>query len=212
MRINISLALVVLFSGILITSCAKDTIDSELFGDIEGIVIDSDTEEGLRNVGITTTPPSNAILTSEDGSFTIDNVPTGSFTIQARKSGYSNTSVSVSVRDNSVATARILMTATDESGESSEDDLEAEVTSWENGSDAENNFVDVEYRISNNSSSADIAEYEVDFEIITSGDTFFFQVSGENLQSGQNSISDFQKNIREETATDVKVERIWIAN
>lgn len=210
MKINISLILLTLSLGILITSCAKDTVEAELFGDIDGIVIDSETEEGIRNVSITTSPPSNAILTSDDGSFSIDNVPAGNTTIQARKSGFSNTSVSVSVRDNRVATARIVMTATDESEEASEDDLEVEVTSWENGSDDENNFVDVEYRITNTSSTANISEYEVDFEITTSGDTFFFQVSGENLRSGQNRVDDFRKNIRQETATDVQVEGIWI--
>lgn len=97
-----------------ILACEKDAIDQETFGSIEGVVINSETEEPVSNANITTTPPTNSILTNPDGTFVFDEVPTGSFSIQARKSGYQSNSVSITVRDGGVAIANIPLTPSPE--------------------------------------------------------------------------------------------------
>ena len=200
--------IIVLVAAIVFSSCAKDTIDAERFGDIEGIVLNSETEEGVSSVNITTAPASNSILTESDGTFTINNVPTGNYTIQARKNNFANSSVSVAVREDQTAIARIMLNP-DESV--SADDIDAQVTSWFNNADGDSTFVDVNYRVSNVSTVADISEYEVYFEIETDdGTIFFFDIEGANLRKGQSRSGEFSKFIQDKTATNVTVSDIWV--
>lgn len=203
-------------AGILLSSCAKDTIEAETFGDIEGIVIDGETEKGLSTVNITTTPASNAIFTEENGTFIIQNVPAGNYTIQARKKMFSNTSVSVAVRDGQTAVARISMNPVkeDEDSTASTEDFRAEITSWFNDIEGDSTYVDVNYRVNNRGETADISEFEVYFEIETeegNGTSFFFDVSGEDLRAGQNRHGNFRKYIRENEATAVTINDVWIS-
>jgi len=118
--------LLLLVSALLFTSCEKDAIDNETFGSIEGFVLNSETEEPMSNVSITTTPPTNSILTSPDGTFRFDEVPSGSYSIQARKSGFDNNSVSVTVREEQTAIANIPLTPTPEEEEEETSDDEDE--------------------------------------------------------------------------------------
>ena len=197
---------------VLFLSCSKSNLEPEEFGDIEGIVIDSETELGIPNVNITTTPPSNSILTDSDGVFTITNIPAGGYTIQARKPGFKNNSVSVAVRAEDVTTARIFLEPDEEEEETppaEENIIEAEVTSWFNSVSGDSSFVEVEYSVSNISEQTDAAEFQVVFEINTSGDTFFFDVEGTDLKQGQRDIGDFRKFIRSESASDVVVSETW---
>jgi hypothetical protein len=205
---NIFAALLVLIFAI---SCSKETVMTEVFGDIEGKVISSKTEEPIRNVSISTTPGTIAILTEEDGSFFIDDVPTGNYNIQARKKGYSNASVSVAVRENRIATAQMVMNPVDDDSAATKDDLEAEVTAWFNRAEGDTTFVDVEYSVKNIGATATIAEYEVYFEIMTGGDSFFFDIAGTNLKAGQRRYGQYTKNIFGNTATDVIVLDIWVS-
>ncbi len=195
-----------------IFSCSKETVMTEIFGDIEGKVIHSKTEEPIRNVSISTSPGTVAILTEEDGSFFIDDVPTGNYNIQARKDGYSNASVSVAVRENRVATAQIVMKPVEEDTSASKGDLEAEVTNWFNRAEGDTTFVDVEFSVKNIGESTVIDEYEVYFEILTGGDSFFYDISGEELKAGQRRFGQFTKNIFNNTATNVVVLDTWISD
>lgn len=200
------------FFTLFFSSCAKDTMEAEEFGDIEGIVINGETEEGVATVNITTTPATNAIFTENDGTFTISNIPTGNYTIQARKKDFSNNSVTVAVREGQMATARIALNPDEEDTKASEEDFRAEVTSWFNDVDGDSTFVDVNYRVSNISSEAEVDEYEVYFEIETSGGTsFFYDVKGDSLQPGQNRNGNFRQYIRNNEATSVIITDVWIS-
>ena len=121
---NYKIFLLFLTAGLLFTSCEKDAIDLETFGSIEGFVLNSETDEPMSNVSITTTPPTNSILTSPDGTFRFDEVPSGSYSIQARKADFENNSVSVTVREEQTAIANITLTPTPEEEEPSDDDDE----------------------------------------------------------------------------------------
>jgi len=205
------ISLLLISCAFIISSCSKETVDVELFGDIEGIVIDSETDEPIPRVSLSTNPPSNSITTKNDGSFNLNNLPVGNYTIQARKSGYSNVSVSVNVQEDRVASAQIVMVPEDDTPEVTDEDLEAEVTSWTNIVVDDTTYVDVEYRVTNVNSASDISDYDVYFEITTDGDTFYYDISGSELKAGQNEFGNFRKGIRQFTATEVVVSEVWVA-
>lgn len=203
-----------LAAAVLITSCAKDTIEAETFGSIGGIVLDGETDEGIVSANITTTPATNAILSENGGQFTLEEVPTGNYTISARKNGYKNSSVSVAVREGKTASAFVVMQPDDEEPDSTVtmDEFEASITSWFNDAEGDSSFADVNYRVSNNSDSGNISEYEVYFEVETnSGTTFFFDVAGEDLRAGQSRNGNLRGYIRDNEATDVIISDIWIS-
>ena len=114
--------ILLLFALFFLFSCEKDAIDREEFGSIHGFVIDSETDERVSNANITTTPPTNSILTAEDGTFDFNEVPAGSYSIQARKSGYSSNSVNVTVRKDQTAIANIPLTPSPEPDDNDDDD------------------------------------------------------------------------------------------
>ena len=76
MKLNVTILFVLLTSSLLWFGCAKETVDPELYGSIEGRVQTS-SGEGLSSVSITTTPGTDAILTDANGQFTISDIPTG---------------------------------------------------------------------------------------------------------------------------------------
>jgi hypothetical protein len=103
-------------------SCEKDAIDLETFGSIEGLVLNSETEQPLANANITTTPPTNSILTTQNGTFILSEIPTGSYSIKVTKSGFQNNSVSVTVREENTAIANITLTPEVEEEEDTSDE------------------------------------------------------------------------------------------
>ncbi len=208
MRFSVTISIIL--TVLILVACSKDAMEEETFGTIEGSVIDSDSEEPVRNVNITTTPPTNSILTDDNGEFEISNLPTGNYTVKASKPGYRDKSVSVSVRENSITTARIFFQQEmEESIEDEDEILEAVVTSWHNYSSNDSSFVDVEYRVSNISERTEIEEYEVYFEITSSESSFYFEVDGQDLKVGQSSFGEFNKYIRQDAANNVNVIGLW---
>jgi hypothetical protein len=216
MKSRILSALTVLVvAGIFFNSCAKDTMEAETFGEIDGFVIDGETEEGLETVNITTTPATNAIFTENDGSFNITNIPTGNYTIQARKTDYNSSSVSVAVREGEAATAFISMSPDEEEPDSTVfmNDFEAGITSWFNDVDGDTTHVEINYRVGNNSDSGGISSYEVYFQVETdSGISFYFDVAGDDLQAGQNRSGNFRGYIRNNEATEITINDVWISD
>ena len=210
------MALIVLSAaGLFFNSCAKDTIEAETFGDIEGIVINGETDEGVAKANVTTTPATNAIFTENDGTFSINNIPTGNYTIQARKNDFRSSSVSVAVREGDVATAFISMNPEEEEPDStvSMNDFEAGITSWFNDVDGDTTHVDINYRVENNSDSGDISKYEVYFQVETnSGISFYFDIEGADLRAGQNRSGNFRGYIRNNEATEVAINDVWISD
>lgn len=206
---------VLLVMGILLSSCAKDTIEAETYGGIQGFVIDGETEEAIGTVNISTTPATEAIFSDENGTFTISNIPTGNYTIQARKTGYSSTSVSVNVRESKDASAFIAMSPQDEEPDSSvtRNEFSAGITSWFNDIDGDTTHVEINYRVENNSDSGNISEYEVYFQVETdSGISYYFDIAGTDLQAGQNRSGNFRGYIRNSEATEVTINDVWISD
>ncbi|MCH8556730.1 MAG: carboxypeptidase-like regulatory domain-containing protein [Balneolia bacterium] len=213
---RVALIAVLISSFLILNHCAKDTIEPELFGAIEGVVINGDTGDAISGVSITTSPATSAILTGSNGTFEFDEVTAGNYTISARKNDFQNASVSVNVRDGRTAFASIIMNPVEEEEEDlpppvpTIDDLNAIVTSYFNISQGDSSLVDVYYRVENISEELDISRYEVYFEIETDGASFFFDVAGDSLRVGQVRHRQFQKYIQQNTAVNVEVVGVWI--
>ncbi|GAB2488960.1 MAG: hypothetical protein EP311_00535 [Cytophagales bacterium] len=90
----------VIFLSLISFSCEEEKFDVEKFGSISGIVVDGNDYTALSGVQITTTPPSTAILTDENGSFQLEKVQEGDVIITARKEDYLTGTVSIAVFEN----------------------------------------------------------------------------------------------------------------
>ena len=87
-----------LLAGMLTSGC-EETVEPEIFGTITGQVLYAQSQEPVAGAGITTNPPTEALLTSEDGTFVINNAPVGNVTVTIKKPGYKTESRSIRVRE-----------------------------------------------------------------------------------------------------------------
>lgn len=195
--------------------CSKETVSPETFGKIEGQILDSETENGIASVNITTSPATNSIITGNDGSFTIEEVSTGTYTVNADKKGYVSNSVSIQVREDKTAKAQIYLDSEDENGQKS---LEAEVTAWNerrvnnDNTGNDSTYADVEYEVTNTSDNIDINRYEVYFDVYTSGQTFSKEESDTMLAAGEKNIAHFSKYVQQTTIDSVVVSGTYTSN
>ncbi len=210
---NIKYSIVALLCMTVLWGCSKETITPETFGNINGQVLNSETEEGVRGVNITTSPATNSIITNQDGSFTLNEVNTGNYNITASKSDYESATVSVNVREGKTATAQIFLDPEDGNGEKN---LTAEVTAWnqrtvnQDTTNSDSTFADVEYQVTNNSDDIDIDRYEVYFDIYTSGETYSREEADTALASGERNIGEFSKYVHQTTIDSVVVSGTYV--
>ncbi len=71
-----------------IISCSEELIDKAQVGTIKGLVIKKGTNQPLKNVKISTSPSTETVFTKDDGSFLIENIPLGDYSVRAEISGY----------------------------------------------------------------------------------------------------------------------------
>jgi len=210
---SIKYSIVALLCMTVLWGCSKETITPETFGNINGQVLNSETEEGIGSVNITTSPATNSIITNQDGSFTLNEVNTGNYNITASKSDYESSTVSVNVREGKTATAQIFLDPEDGNGEKN---LTAEVTAWnqrtvnQDTTDSDSTFADVEYQVTNNSDDIDIDEYEVYFDIYTTGETYSREEADTALASGERNIGEFSKYVHQTTIDSVVVSGTYV--
>jgi hypothetical protein len=210
---NIKYSIVALLCMTALWGCSKETITPETFGNIDGQVLHSETEEGVGGVNITTSPATNSIITKQDGSFNLNEVTTGNYTITASKSNYESATVSVNVREGKTATAQIFLDPEDGSGEKS---LTAEVTAWnerrvnKDSTGSDSTFADVEYQVTNNSDDIHIDKYEVYFDVYTSGETFSREEADTALAAGESNIGEFSKYVHQSTIDSVVVSGTYV--
>ena len=103
------IAFIFLLGLLITTGCNEDTIQPQLFGSIEGQVLRKDDLSPLSNVAISTTPTSSSIITDLNGSFTIENVPVGTYSIKAEKEDFITKLEGVTVTGNNVGEVIIRM-------------------------------------------------------------------------------------------------------
>ncbi len=88
MKIIIKYLAFLLLSISVILSCSEDGIDENGRGELTGTVVTSGDNLPLANVKITTSPASNTVFTNSQGTFTIEQVPTGEYSVQAQLDDY----------------------------------------------------------------------------------------------------------------------------
>lgn len=196
-------AVAALASLLALSACKEATLGPEATGTIEGRVVHAETSQAIQGATITTSPPTSAPLTGSDGRFSLGGIEVGEYNVTARKSGFENASVSISVRENRATTVNLTLDP-DESAS-----VNAEVSNWWTSTgEADSSFVDVEYRVSN-PSSATVATYEIYFGIYTPEGVFRHEEEGEDLRPDQSDLRTFRRFIRENEPDSVIIEEIW---
>ncbi len=212
MNAKVITTLIFIMMPLLWSGCAKETVDPEFFGNIEGTVQNS-AGEGIPSVSITTSPGTDAILTDQDGQFIIEDIPTGNYSVQARKGGFITQSARIAVKEDRTTNAQIVLLP-DESEGSSNGNITATVDNMYNvlynsrSGTVDSNFVDVEYTVENLSSTNRVGNYEVYFEIYTTGDTFKKEIKGDSLAIEERTFGKFSRYIRQFEADSVVVSGI----
>lgn len=92
-----------------LVSCKEDTIQPEMFGNISGLVLDADDSSPIAGASVTTSPPTNALVTDDSGKFEYSNITAGNYTITLSKNEYVKNTVSVQVKDGETTSPTILL-------------------------------------------------------------------------------------------------------
>lgn len=209
MRASVPTLAGVLAALLLLAACKEGTVGPELTGSIEGSVLSYETNEPLPGTSITTSPPTNAIVTDANGAFALENMEAGNYTINARRPDYASNSVTVRVRENQTAQATIFMELDDGEDEEPAPDMAAEITNWWNSTSNDSAFVNVEYRV-RNTGTADIAAYEIYFRIAAGAQNFYHEEDGAELRANQVNVRQFEKYIPVAEADSVVIEDFWV--
>jgi hypothetical protein len=194
-----------LLVALAVVGCDEETVGPETRGNIEGQVQDASTNDPIAGASITTSPPTQSVLSGNDGTFTLNDVSTGNYTVEVSKTDYQTRNVTVNVRENQTASATVLLERGDDFGTQT-DSLTAEVTNWyddrinRDSTGEDSVFVNVEYGV-RNVGDVPIRRYEVYFEIETPEGPFSFEAEGDSLNTSQRDIGEFRKFIREDNET-----------
>lgn len=96
--------LLYIFSSIFLTlslsSCREDLVGKESTGTITGKVVKKGTNTPIGNVKIFTSPTTQTVFTETDGTFVLENVPLGDYSVKAEMTGYLSTFEGVNVKTN----------------------------------------------------------------------------------------------------------------
>ncbi|PSQ52053.1 MAG: carboxypeptidase regulatory-like domain-containing protein [Bacteroidetes bacterium QH_10_64_37] len=197
---------------LLVAGCDEETLGPQTRGTLTGVVQDAETNDPIAQANVTTSPPTQSVLTGADGTFEIEDVSTGNYSVEATKSGYESGAVQVSVQEHQTTNVTLLLERGEDFG-SENDSLAAQVTNWFNdrvnrdSTGADSIFADVEYS-ARNVGDVRIQAYEVYFEIDTSEGTFSKEISGDSLDTEQRDVGGFRKYIPAE-AQAVRVEDVY---
>ena len=197
-----------LLAALLCSACEETLVEPEFFGSLAGQVVDAETGAPIAGASVSTSPPSSAIITSADGAFRIESLMVGNYSITATKPGYESGGISVAVREDETTSASLPLRAIPDEEPTPASDLRAEVLNWVNTASGDSNFVEVQYRVENGGPGVTRA-YEVYLEISTTGLTFYDEVRGDTLRSGQADIGGIVRYTYTHTATDVQVSGVW---
>lgn len=209
MRSRLTAFLLVLVPLLAVVGCENDLLEPDLTGAITGQVLDFDTRAPLGGVSITTNPPTGALVTDNEGRFQLDGLPIGNYSVAGRLAGYDPNSVTVSVRDDETTSAVLFLEEeAEEDTTETEADFEASVLGYANRFEGDSTRVVVEYRARNTGEVA-IPLYEIYFQILTTGQTYFAEVNGTDLGVNQADIGEFEKFVGRDTVTAVQISDVF---
>jgi len=94
---------------LLLVGCNEDTIQPQLFGTIEGQVLNRDDLTPLEGVAISTTPTTTSTLTDVFGNFTLEDIPVGTYSVRAELNDFLTKLEGVSINGNTTGEVIIRM-------------------------------------------------------------------------------------------------------
>jgi len=104
-----TIKLILFFSLLILSACNENIIEPILYGDIHGVVLSPDGKTPIAEAGVTTNPPTNALITDKNGEFSIQNIPTGNYIVSASKNGFSKGTVSILVANGETSQAMVFL-------------------------------------------------------------------------------------------------------
>jgi len=98
-----------------IISCSEELVDKVQTGTLKGVVIKKGTNQPLKNVKVHTTPSTETVFTKDDGSFIIENIPIGDYSVRAELMGYLTSFQGVSLKNNAQVVSVVFELSDDDS-------------------------------------------------------------------------------------------------
>lgn len=204
--------LLILVLSLVFVSCAKDTVEPNVTGKA-AITTFAENNDGtttrLDGVLLTTTPPSISLRTDGNGYLETREVPIGTVTIRAAKSGYETTTVNINVRRYDWNIVNIVLKESEEEPVSQSEAVDVSINRVYNYVQDDSNYVQVDYEISNTSSSVTVPEYEVYFRIYAADQIFTEEVAGTELQPKQKTFGTFDRLTFQNPSDSVVIFEIW---
>ncbi|MTI30732.1 carboxypeptidase regulatory-like domain-containing protein [Xanthovirga aplysinae] len=109
MRISMTRALWLLMSIVVLHSCNDETIEPVFYGNLEGFIRHSESEEPLAQVKVSTSPLSVSVLTDHRGYYRIDSLEAKEYSVFATKDGYGAETVKVNLSRNATISQNIFL-------------------------------------------------------------------------------------------------------
>ncbi len=116
---NIFKIIALLFFLITFISCSEDLVDQVQTGTLKGIVIRKGTNQPIKNAKVFTTPSTETVFTKDDGSFLIENIPLGDYSVRAELTGYLTTFQGVNFKNSNQVVSVVFEMSDDDSLNSS---------------------------------------------------------------------------------------------
>ena len=84
-------------------------IEYDIFGTIEGIVVDSETFEPIGYVSVDLSPGSKNVITSDDGKFVFEDLDAQQYSLNVHKNGYESNIRTINVIAGEISSVTITM-------------------------------------------------------------------------------------------------------
>jgi TolB protein len=99
-----------LFLATIICSCKEDYVEPQRYGNLTGTVLHEVDFSPIDNAEIKTSPAFTTLLSDATGSFSIENIPVGSYTLEIKKEGFKKELQTVLILDGQTTDISLLLT------------------------------------------------------------------------------------------------------
>ncbi|MFP4019905.1 MAG: carboxypeptidase regulatory-like domain-containing protein [Bacteroidales bacterium] len=117
-KLEIKLKAAIFLASLLILAmfnmCTEEPFDPDIKGSVEGIVMDDETNEPLRNATIQTKPSTEVILTDSSGYYKISMIDTGRYNVTAERTNYNTKTLGILIKEDHTSTVNFLLKKKDQ--------------------------------------------------------------------------------------------------
>ncbi len=89
-------------------SCRESPIEYEAYGRLSGLVL-SESQDTLDNVFLSTNPATQTVTSDAGGRFLMDSIPVGEYSLRARRDGYREEIVGISIEEGLTSEVTLVM-------------------------------------------------------------------------------------------------------